>query len=81
MIRIEEKKKPPPRPSAPKPKLAEKKADITTAKVPKPGMILSPEVLAKMMADDDDELLNDPEFLLFLQNQGRDCRDCHLFLL
>lgn len=42
-----------------------------SAKAPKPGMILSPEVLAKMMAEDDDELLNDPEFLLFLQNQGR----------
>lgn len=34
--------------------------------------MLSPDILAKMMAEDDDnELMNDPEFLNFIKSQGR----------
>lgn len=72
-FRIEERKKPPPRPSAPKPKLkapSKSKAGAVEPAAPEPGAILSPEMLAKMMAEDDDELLNDPEFLQFLRSQG-----------
>ncbi|XP_039256078.2 uncharacterized protein LOC120332825 [Styela clava] len=85
--KIEEKekaKRPPPRPSAPKPKLSSKKptsipnpqisGPTITSGVDMPpvvpGITLSPDILAKMMAEDEDEFLNDPEFLQFLQNQG-----------